>query len=245
MSKIGAIAQSDTSIITDGLIFNMDFSKFSCYPRTGTTATDMEGSLAGTAQNGASFSTDNLGAFDFDGVNDDMDFGNPSIFNTYPLTYEVWFKNEDTTNKRNNGLINKGNNGGSASQNGAIMLNMQQDGLDRFIFRVSNGSSNIVDMIQAATLPAIGAWTHIVALWDGTTSTNGAKLYLDTSLIGQATATGTTPTTARNFYIGGHHDSTAGRSLDGKIAIARAYNRVLSAEEISINYNALKGRFGL
>jgi hypothetical protein len=205
----------------------------------------MKGSLAGTAQNGASFSTDNLGAFDFDGVNDDMDFGNPSIFNTYPLTYEVWFKNEDTTNKRNNGLINKGNNGGSASQNGAIMLNMQQDGLDRFIFRVSNGSSNIVDMIQAATLPAIGAWTHIVALWDGTTSTNGAKLYLDTSLIGQVTATGTTPTTARNFYIGGHHDSNTGRNLDGKIAIARAYNRVLSAEEISINYNALKGRFGL
>ena len=157
MSKIGAIAQSDTSIITDGLIFNMDFSKFACYPRTGTTATDLNGSLAGTAQNGASFSTDNLGAFDFDGVNDDMDFGNPSIFNTYPLTYEVWFKNEDTTNKRNNGLINKGNNGGNASQNGAIMLNMQQDGLDRFVFRVSDGSSNIVDMIQAATLPTLGS----------------------------------------------------------------------------------------
>jgi len=183
MSKIGPIAQSDTSIITDGLIFNMDFSKFTCYPRTGTTATDLNGSLAGTAQNGASFSTDNLGAFDFDGVNDDMDFGNPSIFNTYPLTYEVWFKNEDTTNKRNNGLINKGNNGGNASQNGAIMLNMQQDGLDRFVFRVSNGSSNIVDMIQSATLPAIGAWAHIVAQWDGTTNSNGAKLYLDTSPI--------------------------------------------------------------
>jgi hypothetical protein len=245
MSKIGAIAQSDTSIITDGLIFNMDFSKFSCYPRTGTTATDMEGSLAGTAQNGASFSTDFLGTFDFDGVNDEIDLGNPSIFNTYPLTYEVWFRNDDTTDKRNNGLINKGNNAGNASQNGAIMLNLQQDGLDRFLFRVSDGSSFIVDMIQSATLPAIGAWAHIVAQWDGTTSTNGAKLYLDTSLIGQATATGTTPTTARNFYIGGHHDSTAGRSLDGKIAIARAYNRVLSADEISINYNAVKERFGL
>ena len=245
MSKIGAIAQSNTSIITDGLIFNMDFSKFACYPRTGTTATDMEGSLAGTAQNGASFSTDNLGAFEFDGVNDEIDFGNPSIFNTYPLTYEVWYKNEDTTNKANNGLINKGNNAGNASQNGAIMLNFRQAGNNDFVFRVSNGSSNIVDMIQSATLPAIGAWAHVVAQWDGTTNSNGAKLYLDTSLIGQVTATGTTPTTARDFYIGGHHDSNTGRGLDGKIAIVRAYNRVLSAEEISINYNALKGRFGL
>lgn len=245
MSKIGPIAQSDTSIITNGLIFNMDFSKFACYPRTGTTTTDLNGSLAGTVQNGASFSTNDLGIFDFDGVNDEIDMGNPSIFNTFPLTYEVWFKNEDTTNKRNNGILNKGNNGGNASQNGAFMLNMQQDGLDRFVYRVSNGSSNIVDMIQSATLPAVGAWAHIVAQWDGTTSTNGAKLYLDNSLIGQVTATNTTPTTARNFFIGGHHDTNTGRSLDGKIAIVRAYNRVLSATEISINYNALKERFGL
>jgi hypothetical protein len=245
MSKIGAIAQSDTSIVTDGLVFNMDFSKFACYPRSGTTCTDLNGSLAGTVQNGASFSTNDLGIFDFDGVDDEIDMGNQSLFNTYPLTYEVWYKNEDTTDKLNNGLINKGNNGGNASQNGAIMLNFRQDGNNDFVFRISNGSSFIVDMIQSATLPAIGAWTHIVAQWDGTTSTNGAKLYLDTSLIGQVTATGTTPTTARNFFIGGHHDTTAGRTLDGKIAVVRAYNRVLSAEEISINYNALKERFGL
>jgi len=244
MSKIGSIAQSDTSIITDGLIFNMDFSKFSCYSRSGTTAIDLKGSLAGTSQNGASFSTDNLGAFDFDGVNDDMDFGNPSIFNTYPLTYEIWFKNEDTSDKANNGLINKGNNAGSASQNGAIMLNMRQDSNDDFVFRVSNGSSNIVDMIQSG-IPSVGAWAHVVAQWDGTTSTNGAKLYLDTSLIGQVTATGTNTSSARDFYIGGHHDTNTGRGLDGKIAIVRAYNRVLLAEEISINYNAVKERFGL
>lgn len=244
MSKIGPIAQSDTSIITDGLVFNMDFSKFACYSRSGTECIDLNGSVTGSVQNGASFSNDNLGVFNFDGVNDEIDLANPSIFNTFPLTYEVWFKNEDTTNKRNNGILNKGNNGGSASQNGAIMLNLQMDGLDRFIFRVSNGSSNIVDMIQAG-IPSVGAWAHVVAQWDGTTSTNGAKLYLDNSLLGQVTATNTNPTSARNFYIGGHHDSSTGRTLDGKIAVVRAYNRILSATEISINYNALKERFGL
>lgn len=244
MSKIGPIAQSDTSIITNGLIFNMDFSKFACYPRSGTTTTDLNGSLAGTVQNGASFSTNDLGIFDFDGVDDEIDMGNPSIFNTFPLTYEVWFKNEDTTNKRNNGILNKGNNGGNASQNGALMLNLQMDGFDRFIFRVSSGSSFIVSLIQSG-IPAVGDWAHVVAQWDGTTNTNGVKLYLDNSLLGQTTATGTTPTSARNFYIGGHHDSNTGRNLDGKIAVVRAYNRVLSAEEISINYNALKERFGL
>ena len=33
--------------------------------------------------------------------------------------------------------------------------------------------------------------------------------------------------------------------LNGRIAQFSAYSRVLSAEEISQNYNALRGRFGL
>ena len=66
MSKTGPIAQSDTSIVTTGLVFNMDFSKFSCYPRTGTTITDLKGSLTGTLINGAAFDSNNLGSIDRD-----------------------------------------------------------------------------------------------------------------------------------------------------------------------------------
>lgn len=239
-----AKAAAGENIITDGLVFNMDFSDTNCYPGSGTTVTDLVGSLTGTVKNGASFSTDFGGTFDFDGVNDEIDMGNQSLFNTFPKAYEIWFRNDDTTNKRNNGLLNKGNNGGNASQNGALMLNLQQDGFNRFIFRVSNGSSFIVSLIQSG-IPNVGDWAHVVAQWDGTTNSNGVQLYLDNSLLGQTTATGTTPTTARNFFIGGHHDTQANRSLDGKIAVVRAYNRVLTADEISTNYNALKGRFGL
>ena len=81
MSKIGPIAQSDTSIITNGLIFNMDFSKFACYPRTGTTITDLKGSLTGTLINGAAFDSNNLGYIDLDGVDDRIDCGNDSSLN--------------------------------------------------------------------------------------------------------------------------------------------------------------------
>lgn len=63
-----AKAEAGENIITDGLVFNMDFSNADCYPGSGTTVTDLVGSLTGTVQNGASFSSDFGGVFDFDGV---------------------------------------------------------------------------------------------------------------------------------------------------------------------------------
>ena len=112
MSKIGAIAQSDTSIITDGLIYNLDFSKFSCFPRTGTTVTDLVGSLTATNNNGASFTSNDLGAFDFDAVDDQIDCGKPAILESYPLSIEVWFK----SGNNNTGIVSKGRTRGSSSQ---------------------------------------------------------------------------------------------------------------------------------
>ena len=235
MSKIGPIAQSDTSIITDGLIYNMDFSKFSCFPRTGTTSTDLEGSLTGTVNNGASFSTDFLGIFNFDGVDDQIDYGKPAILETYPLSIEVWFF-ADGTDTKNDGIITKGTTRGSSSERSWDIFGNGTN----LIFMVSNGSSNIV-VIQN-TYPALEQWHHLVCLWDGTTNSNGAKMYLNGSLFVEGTASDTSFATAHNIFAGG---SRSGFFWDGKIAVTRFYNKVLSAEEVAINYNALKERFGL
>ena len=86
MSKIGAIAQSDTSIVTDGLEFNMDSSKFTCYPRTGTTCTDLVNSEDGTLTNGPTFENNNLGVIDFDGTDDLIRFNNSASPFNIPVT---------------------------------------------------------------------------------------------------------------------------------------------------------------
>jgi hypothetical protein len=235
MSKIGAIAQSDTSIITDGLIYNMDFSKFSCYTRSGTTCTDLEGSLAGTINNGASFSTANLGVFDFDGVDDQIDYGKPAILETYPLSIGIWF-NADSTDTKNDGIITKGTTRGSTSQRSFDVFGNGTN----LIFVVSNGSSYVVNI--SSTYPSLNAWHHLVCMWDGTTDSNGAKMYLDGSLFAQGTATNTNFATAHNIFAGGNR---SGYFWDGKIAVTRFYNRILTADEVAINYNAIKERFEL
>ena len=233
MSKIGPIAQSDTSIITDGLVFNMDFSKFSCYPRSGTTCTDLKESLTGTVNNGTTFSTDNLGVFDFDGVDDQIDYGKPAILETYPLSIEVWFY-ADNTNTKNDGIITKGTTRGSQSQRSFDVFGNGTN----LIFVVSNGTSYVVNI--SSTYPSLNAWHHLVCMWDGTTDSNGAKMYLDGSLFAQGTATATSFATAHNIFAGG---SRASFYFDGKIAVTRFYNRILTADEVAINYNAIKERF--
>ena len=235
MSKIGPIAQSDTSIITDGLIYNLDFSKFSCFPRTGTTVTDLEGSLTGTVNNGTSFSTDNLGIFDFDGVDDQIDYGKPAILETYPLSIGIWF-NADSTNTKSDGIITKGTTRGSTSQRSFDVFGNGTD----LIFVVSNGSSYVINIRD--TYPSLNAWHHLVCMWDGTTNSNGAKMYLNGSLFAQGTSTDTSFATAHNIFAGGNR---SGFFWDGKIAVTRFYNRILTADEVAINYNAIKERFEL
>ena len=240
MSKIGAIAQSDTSIITDGLVFNMDFSKFACYPRSGTTCTDLNASINGTFTNGASFTSDNLGAFLGDGVDDHIDCGNNAIFQSFPLTIEAWVRCD--ADKDRNAILTKGRSSGNQTDRDMdiIWIDTSRTNMD---FKVSDGSSFVVDL--RVTKPSAEVWHHIVAQWDGTTNSNTAKLFTDNTLAGQTTATGTGFRNAHDVFIGGQHPSNANRTWDGKIAVIRAYNRVLTTDEISINYNALKERFGL
>ena len=240
MSKIGAIAQSDTSIITDGLVFNMDFSKFACYPRSGTTCTDLNASINGTFTNGATFTSDDLGAFVGDGVDDHIDCGNNAIFQSFPLTIEAWVRCD--ADKDRNAILTKGRSSGNQTDRDMdiIWIDTSRTNMD---FKVSDGSSFVVDL--RVTKPSAEVWHHIVAQWDGTTNSNTAKLFTDNTLAGQTTATGTGFRNAHDVFIGGQHPSNANRTWDGKIAVIRAYNRVLTTDEISINYYALKERFGL
>jgi hypothetical protein len=204
----------------------MDFSKFACYPRSGTTCTDLNASIDGTFTNGASFTSDDLGAFVGDGVNDHVNCGNNAIFQSFPLTIEAWVFND--AEKDRNAILTKGRSSGNKTDRDMdiIWIDTSRTNMD---FIVSDGV-NFVVQLQVAK-PSAGAWHHIVAQWDGTTNTN--------------TATGTGFRNAHNVFIGGQHPSNPNRTWDGKIAVIRAYNRILTTDEISINYNALKGRFGL
>jgi hypothetical protein len=62
--------------------------------------------------------------------------------------------------------------------------------------------------------------------------------------------TASSPVTASGFNFLNSNFSIGLRSgaenyFDGKVSIARIYNRALTAAEVQQNYNATKGRYGL
>ena len=74
--RMGSIT---TDIVSDGLIFNMDAANRACYPKSGpTTHNTINAVNSGSFQDDTIFSTDQGGAFNFDGVDDYVDAGNNS-----------------------------------------------------------------------------------------------------------------------------------------------------------------------
>ncbi len=253
MGKIGPIAQSDTSIITDGLEFNMDASKFSCYPRTGAVCTDLTNSEDGTLTNGPTFKTNNLGVVDFDGTNDLINFSNSASPFNIPVTnaIEVWYYP----------------NGGGSQATGNVIFSRGGDSspfIDWGIYHTVNdtaagGGQNCAEGIYGITdgsfvkfrtadgLISTGNWYHIVI----TQSTSLRKLYLngvERYTAGGSYSNNTSNATRVNlgaWTFGGNSPGNFFRAIDGEVPIARIYHKYLTADEVLINYNAMKERFGL
>lgn len=231
----GVSFPSAENIVTDGLIFRVDAGDPASYTGTGTTWTDVINGNNGTINNGAAYNSAQGGYFQFDGVDDQVDFGNPTIFQSYPLSIDTWFY-ADSINSKNDGIITKGITRGSTSQRNFDIFGNGTN----LIFVISNGLSYVVNI--SSTYPSLTAWHHLSLSWDGTTGTNGAKMYLDGALFAQGTANGIDFATSQNIFVGG---SRAGFYFDGRISMVKMYDKVLSAAEALQNYNASKDRYGL
>lgn len=92
-------------------------------------------------------------------------------------------------------------------------------------FFVSNNGSPI--SILAASAITVGAWSHIVGTYDGTTF----NLYINGVLNATSTSAGTMGTGVSRNYIIGNNGAGDG-TTNGSIADVRVYNRILSKAEV-------------
>ena len=162
-------------------------------------------------------------AIDFDGTNDWYDCGNKSSLQLSAMTVLCWAYIESNSRA----LITKGTSRSSwISRDWDLFGNGTH-----LLFIVCSTSANIVQITEGG-FPSLNAWHQIVATWDGTTSTDSAKLYVDGVLFDAATATGTNNANRFNVYVGGYRPSGA-YEFDGKIDHAILWNRALSAGEIA------------
>ena len=224
-------------IVTNGLVFKMDFANSKCYPGSGTSCYDIGGnSSTGEIVNSPTFTTSNNNKyFSFNGETNSrlIKVPNNTNLDTQTPSVEVWIKTNATN--QNGFWFEKGtvNTQYSLFQEGTTIL-----------WRHNFGTYN-----QLTTTTSAGAginasgWFQVV----GTFTSGSRILYVNGIQKNSDSATGTIVTNNGGMSIGVYGGYSGGRDYyyNGDIAIVRVYNKVLTPAEVLNNYNANKGRFGL
>jgi len=149
-----------------------------------------------------------------DGVDDFVNIGTTSLGITTAISVSAWVK-IPTTNTGGGGaniqmILNEDSTSGTA-RNWA--LNWRGTGTNKWQFWVFN-TSGAFAMVQSSGLtPNDGNWHHLFATYDGTTNTDGLKLFVDGASPFTATAlsTGIRSTSSAEATIGATSGNTGFR----------------------------------
>jgi len=232
-------------IVTNGLVLDLDAAKKDSYPGTGTAWNDISGNRNnGTLINGPTFNSSNGGSIVFDGTNDYVNCGNNSSINItgIELTLSAWiYRTATNPNSYYRRIIEK------AAAYPALQYSLvttppeASSGEGRVLFDLYINNSLPTSVIGSTQLQ-LNTWYNVIATYDG----SFRRIYLNSVIDGQLATTGNISSTVSSLVLGDYL-SGAGTSYvwNGRIANTQIYNRALSATEITQNYNALKGRYGL
>ena len=143
-------------------------------------------------------------SFEFDGTDDFVNIGTTSLGITTAISISAWVK-IPTTNTGGGGsdiqeIICEDTTSGT-NRNWA--LNWRGGSLNRFQFAIFHTNGSVTAIQSTGIVPNDNQWHHVMGVFDGTTNTNGLKLYVDGNLF-QTTAgsTGIRSTSAVEATIG-------------------------------------------
>jgi hypothetical protein len=218
------------SIVTDGLIVNLDAGYVPSYPRTGTVWSDLSGNNNhGTLVNSPTYSSDNGGSIIFDGVDDacNIPIPNASSYSTITIC----------------GFI-KWLSFGSDMFLGMTTYDVWTAGN---CLGYNNGNGNVIgiDAATVTSLGLLGEWKHYTFVMNssGLLSTN--KIYINGVSVGPLTAVvggdSGAPGFATNLKLCDWNNG--GYYANLQYGNVMTYSRELTPSEILQNFNATKGRY--
>jgi len=224
-------------IVTDGLVLALDAGNTKSYLGSGTTWTDLSGNgNNGTLENGVGFDGGNGGSLSFDGVNDYVDTKSIQFERTDSFTISVW---ANSSSVNNNQMVN--NENGSYRGYQFVLSN----GKIFFILRNTVSTNYIGVGSVESILP--NKWYYLLVSYNGSSDASGVNIYingLSTSKNIDGNNLSATTISGETTWIGRRRPATQA-PFNGNIAQVSIYNKALTADEVSQNYNALRGRFGI
>ena len=235
-----------TPPVSSGLMYYIDAGDAASYSGSGTSINNIAGTAPGAATlaNSPAFTSAGSGSyFSFNGTNQVVYTANMLSLFTSPsnknLTIETWIRTSS-----DNGVI--------ISEQGNSPINSGWHTSEQEIV-----SGNLRVRVWAIPTPPnllVGAvtrnqWQQYVTTYDSATTT--LRGYINGSTTTSASVDRAVPWDSGHpelYYALMVADSTNmgdGSYLAGDWAVCKIYNRALSAAEITQNYNALRGRYGV
>jgi hypothetical protein len=227
-SGVNIIPDSSTSVVTTGLQLYLDAGNASSYPGSGTTWTDLTvNGRNGTLTNGPTYSATNGGSIVFDGTNDFVQC--TGSLTVTAATFVSWIRRNGNQSQYDGILFSRGTN--------TTGMNFQTSNQLGYHW---NDAGNTYNWQSGLTIPD-ATWCMIAV---SVTSTAATAYLCQASGITTATNTVSHGSSLLND-IKLAQDDAGSRFYNGNIAIAQLYNIALSAEQISTNFAADRGRFGV
>ena len=254
-------------IPTDGLLFGVDAANPRCYPGTGTSIDDLllvaspvnqpvkhranstitddnqpHFPVAGTLTNGVGFTSENGGAFTFDGTDDYIEFISETLNPGFPTSLLCWFKIDQNTSGQ--GIFSLRFHasryyGFFANVNASAVLSMHiGDG--------GTAGSGARRTGSRGTTMDTGRWYHGAFVWNALVE--DMVMYVD----GELQSITYSGTGDKLFYGDSGTDPKTWKQrigllntnyLDGSVAQILFYGRALTEKEILNHYKATKRRF--
>jgi len=239
------MAAGSNNIVTDGLVCCWDGGNRRCgTPSAGGTWTGLGVNAPATLVNSAEFEDISLGAIAFDGTDDKVTVANTTDINGQNgFTFGIWLyflatPNDDYT------CFSIYNGGATGGLYEFMLYIMDVSEHTKSIMLGTRGTSNSSLRSDNSTMSPsnnIGKWVHYCATYngDGANTPTNYKIYFNGQDMG---SDGTTD------FGGGSNttrwgDDNGYGELNGYIGRVAFYNRPLSADEVSQNYEATKPRF--
>lgn len=225
-------------IVTNDLIGYWDAGNSRSYPGSGTTWFDISGNgLTGALTNGAAYAIDSSMAFD--GSDDRVLITNNNIarIGTGNHTILAWINNTVTAEEDIFGTS------GTATGDVLLMIVAAAGGGAGGLRGHAWGSTGNANAIDSPRAFGTGKWAMVGqrVTWGG-----NIDLIENNSITNSQALVGSAPTSTQTVgSIGFRNTGGTSACFQGKIAAIQFYNRALTNAEISQNYNALRGRFGL
>ena len=236
--KIKGKSVNFNNIVQSGLVLNLDAGNFLSYPGSGTTWTDLSGNgNNGTLVSGVGYNSSNGGSLSFDGTNDYVTLGTPSLLNgvQVPLTICMWAKADSFSTFNILWAVDKALTGG-----GLYSLLRVDSGVLKYYTTNSSGGYQFNG--SPDLIPSTNVWNFYAVTVSGTLASPTVTLYLNNSSQSYSySQLSSSPNLTVDFRI-----ATSERSAehwDGNISNALWYNIALTSAEVLQNYNALRDRY--